>query len=43
MLQASRTNKRPSIEVVDAIRAKCADLVSDAQKLWCRLVCNHSP
>lgn len=41
MLQASRREDRAYTEVVDSIRAKCADPVTDARQLWRRLVFNH--
>lgn len=41
MLQASRNEERAYTEVVDSMRARCADPVSDARQLWRRLVFNH--
>jgi serine/threonine-protein kinase HipA len=41
MLQASRQEDHSYTEVVDAMRARCADPVTDARQLWRRLVFNH--
>ena len=40
LLQAPRFEERAYTEVVDLMRAKCADPVSDARELWRRLVFN---
>ena len=40
MLQASRQEDRAYTEVADAIRARCADPVSDLRQLWRRLAFN---
>jgi len=40
MLQASRNDEHAYTEVVDIMRAKCADPVADARALWRRLVFN---
>jgi serine/threonine-protein kinase HipA len=40
MLQALRNEERAYTEVVDVMRAKCADPVADARELWRRLVFN---
>lgn len=40
MLQASRHEDRAYTEVADAIRARCADPVSDLRQLWRRLAFN---
>lgn len=41
MLQAARHEERAYTEIVDSMRARCADPVSDARQLWRRLVFNH--
>ncbi len=41
VLQARRSEERAYTEVVDAIRARCADPVKDARELWRRLAFNH--
>ena len=41
MLQASRHEDHAYTEVVDAMRARCADPVADARQFWRRLVFNH--
>lgn len=41
LLQAGRNDEHAYTEVIDQMRAKCADFTADARQVWRRLVFNH--
>ena len=41
LLQANREDEHSYTEIVDVMRSKCENFVSDARQLWRRLVFNH--
>lgn len=41
LLQARRDDEHSYTEIIDVMRAKCANFVDDARQLWRRLVFNH--
>jgi serine/threonine-protein kinase HipA len=41
LLQANRDDEHSYTEVVDVMRGKCSNFVSDSRQLWRRLVFNH--
>lgn len=41
LLQANREDEHSYTEIIDVMRSKCENFVSDARQLWRRLVFNH--